>query len=210
MQLASATLPIGAYAFSQGMESATERGVVNNIDECRNWLRLLLQETIAHTDLPILLRLYRAHSEADHLTVAQWDGYSLACRETGELRLAESAMAEAMRRLLRNLSMDLPERGMESYLSCYAWAATQWRIAEGPVLLAWSWAWLENQVAAATKLVPLGQSAAQQLLSELQAEIPGVVSAAITVADDDIGNSLPMLAMLSSWHETQYSRLFRS
>ena len=65
-------------------------------------------------------------------------------------------------------------------------------------------------MAAATKLVPLGQSSAQRLLGQLLETVPTAVDNAQRVADDEIGASLPGLAMDSVWHETQYSRLFRS
>ena len=42
------------------------------------------------------------------------------------------------------------------------------------------------------------------------AAIPACVEHALDVEDDDIGNVAPALALGSAWHETQYSRLFRS
>jgi len=69
---------------------------------------------------------------------------------------------------------------------------------------------LENQVAAATKLVPLGQTSAQRLLGEMQRDIPAAIDYSEALEDNAIGASLPALAMASAWHETQYSRLFRS
>ena len=76
--------------------------------------------------------------------------------------------------------------------------------------LGYVYSWLENQVAAATKLVPLGQSSAQRLLGELLQQVPMAMATAAAMADDDIGASLPRVALASCWHETQYSRLFRS
>jgi len=72
------------------------------------------------------------------------------------------------------------------------------------------WSWLENQVAAATKLVPLGQSHAQILLGEMQLVIPEAIEFSQTLDEFTLGGSLPALAIASSLHETQYSRLFRS
>jgi urease accessory protein len=69
---------------------------------------------------------------------------------------------------------------------------------------------LENQVAAAIKLVPLGQTDGQKLIGELLPHIPDLLAKAKMLTDDEIGASLPLLAILSGQHETQYSRLFRS
>ena len=72
------------------------------------------------------------------------------------------------------------------------------------------WSWLENQVMAALKAVPLGQTDGQRLLAKLGARIPGICDEAVMLADEDLSNFMPGLAILSSVHETQYSRLFRS
>ena len=65
-------------------------------------------------------------------------------------------------------------------------------------------------MAAAVKLVPLGQSAGQRSLLALADQIEPAVSRGLQLADHDIGAATPGLALASSWHETQYTRLFRS
>jgi urease accessory protein len=77
-------------------------------------------------------------------------------------------------------------------------------------LAAYAFAWLENQVLAAIKLVPLGQSAGQRLLRELASRVPAAVERACSTADDEVATFAPGLALASARHETQYSRLFRS
>ena len=69
---------------------------------------------------------------------------------------------------------------------------------------------MENQVIAGVKLVPLGQVAGQRLMFRLADIIPPICAAALDCADDDIGGTLPAVAIASSLHETQYTRLFRS
>jgi len=76
--------------------------------------------------------------------------------------------------------------------------------------MTYAWAWVENQVLAAVKLVPLGQSAAQRMLHALCARIPLLVERALKLADSDIGISAALSAVASGRHETQYSRLFKS
>ena len=77
-------------------------------------------------------------------------------------------------------------------------------------LLAFAFGWAENMAQAAMKSVPLGQAAAQRILTRLAQAIPGAVQQALAVGDDERQAFTPMLAILSSQHETQYSRLFRS
>ena len=58
--------------------------------------------------------------------------------------------------------------------------------------------------------MPLGQTQSQNLLFELSEQVSKAIDIANAIEDDDIGASLPRLAMASAWHETQYTRLFRS
>jgi urease accessory protein len=84
------------------------------------------------------------------------------------------------------------------------------KIEHESTLTGYVWSWLENQVMAALKAVPLGQSAGQRMLMGIGAGLPAAVQRAIRLDDDELTNFAPGLAIASSRHETQYSRLFRS
>jgi urease accessory protein len=72
------------------------------------------------------------------------------------------------------------------------------------------WSWLENLVLSAVKIIPLGQTQGQKILHQMTPLIPAAVAQGLQVVDDDIGAASPALAIASSRHETQYTRLFRS
>ena len=97
-----------------------------------------------------------------------------------------------------------------SFPAAFAYAAAQWNIEPEAALQAYLWAWIENQVMAAVKAVPLGQTDGQRMLLSLGGRIENLVKKAMQMKDDEIGNFAPKLALLSARHETQYSRLFRS
>ncbi len=220
LQLSSASLPVGGYSFSQGLEYAIDHKWLNNESDVESWIQFVMQESLAQVDLPLLLRLIRAVENNDAEVFYYWNAYALACRETYELRLTDTAMGEALVRLLKSLSISLPaplpsdSRSLNkveySFVSAFAVAAVHWKIEVSLALVGFLWAWLESQIAAATKLVPLGQTSAQQLLVKIGDTLQDVIDTAKKVDDDNVGSSLPGLAMASSWHETQYSRLFRS
>jgi urease accessory protein len=122
---------------------------------------------------------------------------------------------------LRRLMLDVEDLGLEgveelerlddmAFPTAFAFAAVRWGIPPRMALGGYVWSWLENQVMAALKAVPLGQTDGQRLLAKLGARIPAVCNEAVTMADEDLSNFMPGLAILSSVHETQYSRLFRS
>src|SRR5690606_26601449 len=97
-----------------------------------------------------------------------------------------------------------------SYAAMFALAAVHAQASASDTTLAYAWAWSENQVTAAVKLLPLGQSAGQRLLEAIRQRIPPVVTAATQLADEDTGSATPGAMRASCWHETQYPRLFRS
>lgn len=214
LQLVSPALPIGMYSYSQGMESAVADGWLKDSEDCREWLNGLMQTALTFTDLPILARLYRAWQDNDESQVLTWSRTLLAYRETAELRLEDRQCGQALARLLVPLGFQDKQawtRHQDTTLAlAFSFAAVQWRISLEQALTGYLWSWLENQVLCAVKLVPLGQVAGQKLLIDLAKTIPNLIEQALHLEDDELGGSAFGLALASSRHEMQYSRLFRS
>lgn len=214
MQMVSPALPVGAYAYSQGLEYAVERAWVRDMDGAIDWIGEVLNHSVGGLDLPVLLRLLKAWQSDDIDAAVYWNQTLQAARESRELLLEDVQMGEALLRLL--VSLELPSalrwpRGEAiSFATGFAMAAQHFEIDRDDVLSGFAWSWLENQAAAAIKLVPLGQTDGQRLLMALMPCLEESVAKAYLRADEDIGAGLPGLAMASMQHETQYSRLFRS
>jgi urease accessory protein len=214
LQLVSPGLPIGMYSYSQGLERAVDDGWIINADHCEAWLSGVLNQALGLTDAPILARLYDAWGEQDLAKVEYWSQYLIACRETAELRSEDRQTGQALARLLIKLDMldaHVWLRHSDATLATlFSLAAVNWQISKSAALSGYLWGWLENQVLCAVKLVPLGQVAGQQLLRALAQQIPPMVEQALQLTDVQIGGSAFGLALASSRHEMQYSRLFRS
>jgi len=218
LQLISPNLPVGAFTYSQGMEWAVECGWIANKQGVRRWLQSVLRDSLQTLELPVLRRLYQAAARKNVTDFEYWSQWLYASRETLELRKEEHQRARAMQSLLKNLpgSQDWPELEdwqnalASSQLAGYALAAQHWYVSLDDLLQGYTWSWLDNAVAVAVKLVPLGQTDGQCLLYELGMEIGTLVDDSASIEDDKIGASTPALAIASSLHETQYSRLFRS
>jgi urease accessory protein len=213
-QLISPTLPVGAYAYSQGLEHAVAAGWVANETDATHWITGLAQHTLTYVDAPLLVRLHRCWRDGDEAGVSGWSRMLIAARETAELRAEDQQMGSALARLLDDLGVTeagpwLAE-GAPPFAAMFALAATHWRISERETVEGYLWAWAENQVAAAIKLVPLGQTAGQRLLLTIAPVVSAAAERALTLEDDEIGASANGLAIGSALHETQYSRLFRS
>lgn len=214
LQLVSPSLPIGMYSYSQGLESAIDDGLVSNAEQTYRWLNGMLRYSLMPTDLAILSRLYTAWKQHDLDSVKYWSQMLNAFRETSELRAEDRQTGQALAKLLGKLDLAdaeawqrLPEATLATLFSL---AAVRWQIDLRASLIGYGWGWLENQVLCAIKLVPLGQVAGQQLLQTLAVEIPELADTALALDDARVGGSTFGLALASSRHEVQYSRLFRS
>ncbi|MCY0964492.1 urease accessory protein UreF [Parathalassolituus penaei] len=211
LQLSSASLPIGAFAWSQGLEAAIDQGQVSNAEELQAWLTTVCEQGLAWLELPIMARCYDAWQRHDVDSVNHWQQWLLASRETRELLDEETQIGGTFKRLLKQLGQlpdQLPEQS--TYCGYYALAASQRGISIAAAQLGWCWGWLENQVLVACKTIPLGQTHAQQVLNTMLPVLVRSCEFSRQLADDDIGNTLPGLVMASARHEYQYSRLFRS
>lgn len=203
LQLASPALPVGAYSYSGGLEAAIEAEIVKDAGGAQAWIRDVLEFSVARMDAPILLRMFEGEIE-------RWNEEFLASRETAELRAETVQMGFSLSRLLQDLRVGAVPLEEPSFPAAFAFAAKQWKIAPEEALQAYLWTWLENQVMAAVKAVPLGQTDGQKILLSLGDLLPLLAENAMKMEEADLANFAPGLAMLSTRHETQYSRLFRS
>jgi urease accessory protein len=213
MRLASPALPIGAFAYSQGLEQACDRGWVHDRETADDWIGGVMAYGLARFDLPLLAQLHRALASGDEARFAELDAWVLAGRESAELRAEERHLGTALYRLLLDTGDETHERPTlqpASYVAAFALWCHRASIGEPVALAAYAGAWLEHQVSAAIRLVPLGQTDGHRVLAAQLEAVPGILTSASDLPPEEIGASLPGLAIASAWHETQYSRLFRS
>ena len=213
LQLVSPQLPVGAFAYSQGMEWAVANGWVESADQACDWISGLLGSNLANFDVPLFARLYSAWQSRDLKGFAYWNRYLLAGRGTAELQQEERLMGQALLRLLPHLQPDGIDDALAfqpAFTALFAAAACNWQIPRPAACAGLLWSWSENQVAAAVKLVPLGQTDGQRILMGLAEKIPGAVSYGLALDDNAVGAAAPGIMLASALHETQYTRLFRS
>ena len=214
LQLASPALPVGAFNFSQGLEYAVEQGWVRDRETATAWILGLAEHGIAMLDLPLLLRMHAAWLAGDTSRARELSRQLVASRETSEARAEERHMGQALAKILATSGIPAAPPWQRdpgsSYAALFALAASEAGAAAHDTAVAYLWAWAENQVLAAVKLIPLGQSDGQRALEIIRRRIPRLVAAAEELANEDIGSAAPLAMMAGCWHETQYTRLFRS
>ncbi|MDH6249845.1 urease accessory protein [Polynucleobacter sphagniphilus] len=219
MQLASPALPIGGYSYSQGLEAAIDSGIVNDAPTAETWIKDVFLGVFARSEAPLWLLSYEAWAKNDIDSVQSLNDYFLASRETSELRSETEQMGWSLLQIAQSLSWgseyltQLSAIKPLSLLTAHSYACFHLNIQSKNGLAAYAFSWIENQVAASLKAIPLGQVAGQHALTKLRLLVPEMVEQAEQRAKSGLSmvdNFAPMLAILSSRHETQYSRLFRS
>lgn len=220
LHLASPALPIGGFSYSQGLEAAIDCGLVRDAATAERWIHDNLNHVQAQCEAPVWLLLHRAWQAQDRAALKRWNAWFHVTRETSELRLETEQMGWSLAKLVTQMAWgDDPMRDALRTISplCLPTAFTAACVALGidarDGLAAYAFNWAENQVAAALKAVPLGQVAGQQILRGLHRAVLDTVDEAERRANADppqLSTFSPMLGLLSSRHETQYSRLFRS
>jgi len=216
MWLASPALPVGGFSYSECLEAAVDSARAATESEASVWLVDQLHLSLARSDLPAVAQAIAAWRANDDARIAALNAWVLQTRESSELRAQTEQMGRSLLDWLRNhttatpAQIDLLARQQPTYPIAYALAAISTGAPLRECLLAYAFGWAENMVQAAIKSVPLGQSAGQRILSALTAQIPSAVDHALALDDDGRQTFSPMLAILSSQHEVQYSRLFRS
>jgi len=213
LRLVSQGLPVGGFSYSRGLEAAVHAGWVTNEIDARDWILGTLRANVAQLDGTLFWRMATALEADDRERFRAMNAWLSAGRESHEFQREDRRQGEALLRLLADL--DVPaareEQGQAlTYAAAFALACRHWRIAPEAALKGFLWVYVEGQVTAAIKLVPLGHTAGQRLLIEAAAAIEEAATRARSLGDDEVGNLAPALAMASAWHETQYSRLFQS
>jgi urease accessory protein len=214
LRFASPTLPIGAYAYSRGLEYAVHAGWVRDEASAADWILGLLEHLGGGLDGPLFVRAYGAWVDADLVRVERWNALGLASRESAELRLEDTQLGAALIRLLGSLGVsgaaELGGRSDVSHATAFALAMVRHAVPLSAALHAYLWTLADGQTSAAVRLVPLGQTAGQRILGRVIAALPATVERALALEDDALGAFAPALALGSALHETQYTRLFRS
>jgi urease accessory protein len=217
LHLASPALPIGAFSYSQGLEGAVDAQLVHDAESAQAWIQSGLDHVLAVNELPMLSSIYSYWESGNFSEVERLNARFLASRESSELRQETEQMGWSLTRLALVLGWH-DEARQEALGSlrpvclptAFAYASGALGIDRESCLTAYCFSWVENQVTAALKAVPLGQNAGQKILFAMHPVISDVVPKAIGTALDQISTFAPHLGILSARHATQYSRLFRS
>ena len=215
LQLASPLLPVGSYSYSEGWESLISQGIINDRVTLQVWLERELQTGAIQIEAAMMDRAYLAGSQRNTTKLQYWNQWLSAARETEELRLQSWQMGGSLAKLAIELTPSIqpliaPMTLPYNYAIVFGIVAQSWQINRQTTIAAYLHSWATNLIGAGIKLIPLGQTAGQQLLWQIQPEIDLLTQTIPTLTDEDLYACSWGLSLASMQHETLYSRLFRS
>lgn len=209
--------PVGAYAYSHGLEAAVEAGDVVDEESIAAWLGDVCERGSLRNDLILVSHAHAAALAGQAGDLAEVNDLALALAPSRELHLETSQQGRSFLDAtlgawpcpaLVDLSATLA--GPVAYPVALGAAAGAHRMAPSPVLAAYALAFVQNLVSAALRSAPVGQAAGTRVVSALSGRLVRLARAAEAASLDEIGSSCLRLDLGSFRHETQYSRIFRS
>jgi urease accessory protein len=210
----SPSYPVGAFAYSHGLEWAFEAGDLRNGGDLEGWIAALLEHGAGRNDSILFAQAHSAGDGADLGEIAELAG---ALAPSSERRLESLQQGAAF---LAATRAAWPCAGLEraaasigantAYCVCFAAAAAAHGLPLRPALDGFLLAFAANLVSAAVRLSLVGQTEGQAIVARLAPLAARIASQAADRGLDDLGSAAFRADLASLRHETQYSRLFRS
>ncbi|HKL62902.1 MAG TPA: urease accessory protein UreF [Woeseiaceae bacterium] len=219
MSWLSPAYPVGAYAFSHGLEQAVEADQVTDRDGARKWIAAVMAMGGGYADLVFAGAAWDidAGRQTALDALRELNQLALAFQGTAELRLESTAQGRAFASVTADAwpcaaTEALTQLSRDEIVHAVAVGAVarSHGIGRTDTLTAYAHAYAANLVSAAVRLIPLGQTDAQRITAELMPVCLAAVERAAATPVDDVSSSTPMVDVASMKHEVQYTRLFRS
>jgi urease accessory protein len=220
LQLCDSTLPIGAFAYSNGLETYTQQGLICDAMTLQTWLETVLQYAVQGGYLLPVALAHRATSTADWGQLERLDRQLTAMKHAREIRETSIRTGQGLLRLARHVwpgpaidrlhAMQQQGKVAAHHALVLGVLGRELRWEERVVVEAAGYQWLSAMVSAALRLLPLGQLAGQRLLMTLLGSLPAMAADIQHQSWDDLSTAAPEFDVRAMQHETLYSRLFQS
>jgi urease accessory protein len=213
----SPAFPVGAFAYSHGLEWAVETGQVRDAATAQSWIAGLLDHGSGRNDAVLLAAAWRAASAGHGEALSEVAELAVALQPTRERHLEATAQGNAFLAIARaswpTPAFDALNRAWEgdvAYPVALGVAAAGHGVPLAPALEAALLAFVANLVSAAVRLGPIGQTDGQRVTAALLPRVRAAAAFAAGAGLDDLGGAAWRSDIASARHETQYTRLFRS
>jgi urease accessory protein len=215
LQLVSPALPVGAYSYSEGLETLVSQGKLLNPDAVTQWLVQELTWGSIRMDGVAIDQAHREVMAGNKTAIAALNQWLSALRDTEEMRQQSWAMGRALSRMANDIEPNLAPWIAAAGTPCnfaivFSLLAVHWHLDATTAILGYLQSWATNQIASTVKLVPLGQTIGQQMLLNLAPTLETTTEQCLGCELQDLAISGWGASLASMQHETLYTRLFRS
>jgi urease accessory protein len=220
LQLCDTALPIGTFSFSNGLETYTQQGLIQDVATFQQWLEAILRHTLCGSHLLSVALSYRATAAGDWTQLERLDQQLTAMKHAREQREASVKTGRGLLRLVvqvwpgpaveRLHTLCQQQRVVGHQALVLGVIGCQLGCEERIIIEAAGYQWLSSMISAALRLLPIGQLAGQQLLTALLPHLPVIADDIHQRGWDDLSSAAPEFDIRAMQHETLYSRLFRS
>jgi urease accessory protein len=223
LHLCDSLFPIGAFAYSDGLEAAAAGECRHGSDRARallaGWLDVTLDETVGRLEGPAVWTAWRAFRDESWRVIAALDEELTALRPSAAARRSSRAMGQRLlvtwsalhpdRRLAQALALTGERRLGPTLAVAFAGACACGGVEQHQAVAAFAYTRLAAAMSAAMRLMPIGQTDAHALLARTLERIPAVVDG-IARRDALPQTFAPVLDIASMSQQYLHSRLFRS
>lgn len=218
LQLCNSSFPLGAYSYSEGLETLIEEKQIIDSQSVNKWLINELKYGSIRIELAIVIRSYYCYLQKDLDGLLYWNNWFSAHRETTELRLQSWQMGKSLSKLI--LAFESENQNLSNiinsfehhcnYAIAFGIITAHWEIKIEDLLLGYAHNWVNNLINVSIKLIPLGQTEGQKLLLNINDEICNNVDSILLLKNEELSSCSWGLSLASIHHEKLYTRLFRS
>lgn len=217
LQFSDSTLPIGSFAFSNGLESALQTGVVSDPDSLLKYVDLILRQT-ARMDGIALLHAHRAARAGDYEAVLLADS-ELFCRRVGEeqqlmLTRVGKKFAELVLKIMPSPMLErwLDDIKANATPGCLpigqAIALAHMGVDEVEAFVMHQYGIASMILSAALRLMRIDHLDTQRILFAAQGRVEGDYQAVHDLSLDEMASFAPVFDVLVAHHTTTHVRLF--
>ncbi len=201
----SPSYPIGAYAYSHGLEQAIDSGQVHDAATAQEWIADVLKFGAGRSDAIAVHLSFALSDLADiYLLDRKMRALTPSAERLKEADLQGKAFADITRRIAGFDLLDL------TYPVAAGQAARMAGLPSTLTVQFYLHAFVSNLAAAAIRRVPLGQSDGQMIIRDLTPDCIEIARLTVSADFEDIATSAFLSDIASMQHETQYSRIFRT
>ena len=213
----SPAFPVGAFAYSHGLEWAVEQGDIKDATTAEAWIADCLQYGAGRNDAIILKLAFeaaRTHNRAALRDIAE---LAVALQPSEERRLEATGQGNAFIAAIKAAwwtptldDLHSAWDGDVAYPIALGVTAAGHGLALRQTLDAFLLAFISNLISAVVRLGPIGQTDGQRIMASLLPHVQAMGAMAEQAGLADLGGAALRADIASMNHETQYTRLFRS